>query len=88
MEPMYHGEPILAVAAVDEATAAEAVEKIVMAAPEPKPVMIGQTTLGAPPAAVEPPREITPPEWAPWSLLSVGSVVLLYSFTIPQRVAG
>ncbi len=28
MEPMYHGEPILAVAAVDELTAAEAVEKI------------------------------------------------------------
>ena len=65
-----------------------AIEKIVMAAPEPKPVVIGQTTLGTPPAVVEPPREITPPEWAPWSLLSVGSVVLLYSFTIPQRVAG
>ena len=28
MEPMYHGEPILAVAAVDELTAAEAIEKI------------------------------------------------------------
>ena len=29
MEPMYEGEPILAVAAVDELTAAEAIEKIV-----------------------------------------------------------
>ena len=28
MEPMYHGEPILALAAVDELTAAEAIEKI------------------------------------------------------------
>jgi CO/xanthine dehydrogenase Mo-binding subunit len=28
MEPMYHGEPILAIAAVDELTAAEAIEKI------------------------------------------------------------
>jgi len=28
MEPLYHGEPILAVAAVDELTAAEAIEKI------------------------------------------------------------
>ncbi|MEQ1911659.1 MAG: xanthine dehydrogenase family protein molybdopterin-binding subunit [Vicinamibacterales bacterium] len=28
MEPMYHGEPILALAAVDEITAAEAIEKI------------------------------------------------------------
>src|SRR6202451_2323529 len=27
-EPVYHGEPILAVAAVDELTAAEAIEKI------------------------------------------------------------
>src|ERR1044071_10059370 len=27
-EPLYHGEPILAVAAVDEATAAEAIERI------------------------------------------------------------
>jgi xanthine dehydrogenase molybdenum-binding subunit len=30
MEPMYEGEPILAVAAVDELTAAEAIEKIVV----------------------------------------------------------
>src|SRR4030095_5382615 len=28
MEPLYHGEPILAVAAVDELTATEAIEKI------------------------------------------------------------
>jgi len=28
MEPMYHGEPILALAAIDELTAAEAIEKI------------------------------------------------------------
>jgi hypothetical protein len=31
---------------------------------------------------------ITPPPWAPWSLLSCGAVVCLYSFTIPRRVAG
>ncbi len=34
----------------------------------------------------ESPREITPPEWAPWTLMSSGAVVLLYSFTIPRRV--
>ena len=28
MEPLYHGEPVLAVAAVDEYTAAEAIEAI------------------------------------------------------------
>jgi hypothetical protein len=31
-------------------------------------------------------REIVPPEWAPWSLLSGGAVTMLYSFTIPKRV--
>lgn len=31
-------------------------------------------------------RDIQPPEWAPWSLLSAGAVTILYSFTIPQRV--
>lgn len=33
-------------------------------------------------------KEIVPPEWAPWVLLSVGTVIILYSFTIPRRVAG
>jgi len=31
-------------------------------------------------------REIRVPEWAPWSLMGVGAVVILYSFTIPRRV--
>jgi len=30
-------------------------------------------------------RTIQPPDWAPWSLLAAGSVVVLYSFTIPPR---
>jgi len=33
-------------------------------------------------------REIIPPDWAPWSMLAGGAVVMLYSFTIPQRVSG
>lgn len=33
-------------------------------------------------------REYTPPDWLPWTLLSVGAVVILYSFTIPHRVNG
>jgi hypothetical protein len=32
-------------------------------------------------------REFKPPEWAPWSLLSTGAIVILYSFTLPRRVA-
>jgi hypothetical protein len=33
-------------------------------------------------------RQFTPPDWAPWSLMSVGAVTVLYSFTIPQRIRG
>ena len=33
-------------------------------------------------------RDVVPPDWAPWSLLGGGAVVMLYSFTIPQRVNG
>ena len=33
-------------------------------------------------------REVVPPDWAPWSLLGTGAVVMLYSFTIPQKLAG
>jgi hypothetical protein len=31
-------------------------------------------------------REFVPAEWAPWSLLSGGAVVMLYSFTIPAKM--
>ncbi len=30
---------------------------------------------------------LTPPRWAPWSLMASGAVVVLYSFTIPRRVS-
>ena len=33
-------------------------------------------------------REVVPPDWAAWSMLAGGAVVMLYSFTIPQRVGG
>lgn len=35
---------------------------------------------------IAPARRITPPDWAPWSLMAGGAVVVLYSFTIPRRV--
>lgn len=38
--------------------------------------------------AVASSKEFSPPEWMPWSLVSVGAVVILYSFTIPRRVSG
>jgi hypothetical protein len=30
-------------------------------------------------------REIVPPDWAPWTLISAGAVTILYSFTLPAR---
>jgi hypothetical protein len=33
-------------------------------------------------------REVIPPEWVPWSLLSGGAVTILYSITIPQKLKG
>ncbi len=35
-----------------------------------------------------PPKAIIPAPWWPWSFLSAGAVVCLYSFTIPRRVQG
>ena len=40
------------------------------------------------PAKVGPRKILKPASWAPWSLLSSGAVVCLYSFTIPKRVKG
>ena len=33
-------------------------------------------------------KDVVPPEWAPWSLMSTGAVIILYSFSIPRRVHG
>ncbi|HKD37870.1 MAG TPA: hypothetical protein VKB78_13755 [Pirellulales bacterium] len=33
-------------------------------------------------------HDLIPAEWAPWSLLSAGAVVILYSFTLPQKLKG
>ena len=61
------------------------VERAVLADTSPPP---STTAIGfsQPPAAAT--REFKPPEWAPWSMLGAGAVVILYSFTIPKRVSG
>ncbi len=33
-------------------------------------------------------HDLVPAEWAPWSLMSAGAVVVLYSFTLPQKLKG
>ena len=30
-------------------------------------------------------REFVPPEWAPWTLLSIGAVLVLYSTTVARE---
>ena len=56
------------------------VDKVVMAAD-------GQTSASEVPGEfVADRKEYKPHEAAPWMLMSVGAVVVLYSFTIPKRV--
>jgi hypothetical protein len=40
----------------------------------------GEATVGS--------RDVVPPEWVPWSLLSGGAVTILYSITVPQKLKG
>ena len=58
------------------------VEKAVLAetTTETTPTVFG-------PQVTQKKRELTPPEWARWGLLSGGAVVILYSITIPRRGA-
>jgi hypothetical protein len=44
----------------------------------------GPFALGAP--SEGPAKEYAPPPWVPWSLMTSGAVVSLYSFTIPKRM--
>jgi hypothetical protein len=58
-----------------------AVERAVLHAREPAATS-GLPFMGRAPGAN---REITPPDWAPWTMISTGAVVILYSFTVPAR---
>jgi len=49
--------------------------------PPPATSMDAAPTLG-------PQKQFAPAPWMPWSVMSTGIVVCLYSFTIPRRVAG
>ncbi len=47
-----------------------------------QPVSFGSAPEPAPTSLVK------PPDWLPWSLLAVGSIIVIYTFTIPGRSAG
>ncbi len=50
-------------------------------------LFIDQAVLKRPEGSATVQKIVDPPEWAPWSLMAGGAVVVLYSFTIPRRVA-
>ena len=64
-----------------------AVEKVVLKLRTPVPKA---TNNYFPPPASEigSPRELVPPEYAPWSLMALGAVVILYAYDLPKRVSG
>ncbi|MEX0819850.1 MAG: hypothetical protein WD070_09650 [Pirellulaceae bacterium] len=61
------------------------VEKAVLASSPQKPAAVPMSPFDEPQAPRPPAnRELRPPEWAPWSLLSAGAVILLYTFTVKR----
>jgi hypothetical protein len=61
-----------------------AVDRVIWrAAAEPASTVIPLPKITAPKG-----KEFPPAPWVPWSLLSTGAVVCLYSFTIPKRMGG
>jgi len=62
------------------------VDRFVMAGEQPAAEPAAPATMfGAAPAAASVQRELKPPEWAPWSLLSTGAVVILYALTVNRQ---
>jgi hypothetical protein len=58
------------------------VDNFVMAGDQPPPQTTPATLFGTVPPAASASRDIRPAEWAPWTLLSAGAVVILYALTI------
>jgi hypothetical protein len=53
-------------------------EEVVDEAPAGPATLFGSS----PPPPFAESRDIEPPEWAPWSFLSAGTVIILYALTI------
>ena len=58
------------------------VDRFVLAG-ESKPVAAQTGSFNSTPA--KPPRDMHPPEWAPWSLLASGALVVLYSLAMRRE---
>ena len=64
------------------------VDKVVMADDNRSATATNSTFGGSLSSVTRSGREYEPPEWMPWSLMSAGAIIIIYSFTIPRRVAG
>jgi hypothetical protein len=53
-----------------------------------KPEKVEQTTLQTPQPALAQRREFVVGDHAPWSLMGLGAVVIIYAFDLPQRLKG
>lgn len=59
-----------------------AVDKVVLSKQETVVPADGIFAIAAPATARN--KEIVPPDWAAWSLLSGGALTILYSYTLPR----
>ncbi len=57
-------------------------ERAVWAQDKPATQQAASLFLAAPAPAA---KEIVPPDWAPWTLMSFGAVVILYSYSIRRH---
>jgi hypothetical protein len=55
--------------------------------PPPKDTFLSLASVTSEPE-LGPHREVKTPDWAPYTLMSTGAIVCLYSFTIPRRMNG
>jgi hypothetical protein len=61
------------------------VHKFVMAGDQPPQEVTPATLFGAAPQPSATSRDIEPAEWAPWTFLTAGAVVILYALTVNKQ---
>ena len=60
-------------------------DKAILKREKSETVSASAQSLFRPQEATLDPKELKPEDWHPWSLLSSGAVIILYSFSIPRR---
>jgi hypothetical protein len=60
-------------------------DKAVLKREQPETVAASAKTLFSTNEPILKNKELKPKDWHPWSLLSSGAVIILYSFSLPRR---